>query len=156
MAAQELSATLTDVDNLTFDGLLTSFATLGQRMAEAILQALIFKAIMASIGMAGGAARCRPAALSGAQHPRAMRGRIFGGGRLMTAQHGAVFSRGRMALMTGAVSGAALLEGAGDEAAVPLVRSARTGNLSVETSGQRRSPGRHVQPESRRGSTPAR
>jgi hypothetical protein len=54
IAANELATTLTDVSNLSFASLGQSFLNIAQRIAEAIIQALIFRAIMAGLGAAGG------------------------------------------------------------------------------------------------------
>lgn len=133
IAARELSTTLTDLDTLSLAGLQESFVQITRQIIQMVIQALIFRAIMAGIGGAFGGA---PGAViaGGAGSATLRHGGVFAGGRLTTARHGAVFRRGQQALMTGAVSGAALLEGAGDEAAVPLTRT-RSGDLGVRVEG---------------------
>lgn len=50
VAAQGLSATLTDLDTLSLSSLVDSFANIAKSIAQAIIQALIFRAIMAAVG----------------------------------------------------------------------------------------------------------
>lgn len=64
LAARGLAETLTDLDNLTFAGLLQSLAEIGAQLAQQIIQALIFRAIMGAIG--GGAAGVPVASIAGA------------------------------------------------------------------------------------------
>jgi hypothetical protein len=128
-AAQELSTTLTSLDTLSFEGLNAALASITQQIAQAVIQALIFRAITSAIGggLFGGGGFAATAAGGGGGATS-----LVGG--IPQFQHGGVFSRGSRALMTGAVSGAALLEGAVDEAVMPLTRT-RGGDLGVRMEG---------------------
>ena len=102
-------------------------ARAGTRL-QARRQRIPLEAILGALGGAGGGIGSKfGLAASAACSARAQRYRHLG-------PDGAVFSRGQRALMTGAVSGAALLEGAVDEAAMPLTRT-RSGDLGVRVEG---------------------
>ena len=128
IAARELSATLVDINNLSFESLAAAFGDITQQIIQAIIQALIFRAITGAIGGAGGAAGASAggAAVAGAH------GLVISQGRILRMARGG-FITDRPMLMPMA-SGAALIGEAGPEAVLPLKRMA-SGDLGVATDG---------------------
>ena len=84
VAAQNLSQTLADIDNLSFDSLKETFRQIAQQIAQMIIQALIFRAIMAATGTPGAPA---PAAGGSTANPAAGGG---GGGMFGFAKGGVI------------------------------------------------------------------
>jgi tape measure domain-containing protein len=129
IAAQGLADTLTDFEDLSFQSLLDGIAGIAQQIAEAMIQALIFRAIMATVGGGGGGAA---SGLIVDPFIPSRYGNVFAGGKLKRmAQGGFITNRPMIVPMQ---SGGALIGEAGPEAVLPLKRMA-SGNLGVASEG---------------------
>ena len=143
IAASGLASTLTDLENLSLESLAQSFADIGQQIAQAVVQALIFRAIMGATGTpastplpgmgAGAGGGTTPTIGTGAGWTVGAHGLVFGrGGHLKRMARGGFITKRPMIMPM--ATGGALIGEAGPEAVMPLKRMA-SGNLGVASEG---------------------